>query len=168
MVREAGRRRFSYIPPSEDAANWRKSGELPIRAGEFLAFTPDGAQAPLRALPSRSAAVRVVIAHEFYETGGGAERVTAEIAATFPAEPVYASVGRRSVARRMGIEDRVSPLLLERSGAPTISTFGSEQRVAESEPGLLSIPRSLVRTTTNACPERLRSRYAACQWATTS
>jgi glycosyltransferase involved in cell wall biosynthesis len=55
----------------------------------------------------------VVITHDFYETFGGAERVTAEIAATFPDAPVYAILGRRSVARRMGIEDRVHPLLPE-------------------------------------------------------
>jgi glycosyltransferase involved in cell wall biosynthesis len=55
----------------------------------------------------------VVVTHDFYETFGGAERVTAEIAATFPDAPVYAILGRRSVARRMGIEDRVHPLLPE-------------------------------------------------------
>jgi glycosyltransferase involved in cell wall biosynthesis len=57
--------------------------------------------------------VRVVITHDFYETFGGAERVTAEIAATFPDAPVYAILGRRSVARRMGIENRVHRLLPE-------------------------------------------------------
>jgi glycosyltransferase involved in cell wall biosynthesis len=57
--------------------------------------------------------MRVVITHDFYETFGGAERVTAEIAAAFPDAPVYAILGRSSVARRMGIEDRVRPLLPE-------------------------------------------------------
>lgn len=57
--------------------------------------------------------MRVVITHDFYEAFGGAERVTAEIAAAFPDAPVYAILGRRSVAKRMGIEDRVRPLLPE-------------------------------------------------------
>jgi glycosyltransferase involved in cell wall biosynthesis len=57
--------------------------------------------------------MRVVITHDFYETFGGAERVTAEIAAAFPDAPVYAILGRRSVARRMGIEERVHPLVPE-------------------------------------------------------
>jgi glycosyltransferase involved in cell wall biosynthesis len=55
--------------------------------------------------------VRVVIAHDFFETFGGAERVTAEIAAAFPDAPVYAILGRRSVAARMGIEGRIFPVL---------------------------------------------------------
>jgi glycosyltransferase involved in cell wall biosynthesis len=45
------------------------------------------------------------------EAFGGAERVTAEIAATFPDAPVYTILGRPSVAKRMGIEDRLSTLL---------------------------------------------------------
>ena len=50
---------------------------------------------------------RVVIAHDFMETYGGAERVTETIAAAFPHAPVYAILGRQEVARRMGIADRV-------------------------------------------------------------
>ncbi len=45
---------------------------------------------------------------------GGAERVTAEIARAFPQAPVYAILGRASVAARMGIDDRVTALLPER------------------------------------------------------
>jgi glycosyltransferase involved in cell wall biosynthesis len=76
---------------------------------------PERVLTSARPLSSRFGGVRVVIAHDFYETFGGAERVTAEIAATFPDAPVYAILGRRSVAARMGIEDRVFPLLPERS-----------------------------------------------------
>jgi glycosyltransferase involved in cell wall biosynthesis len=59
--------------------------------------------------------IRVVIAHDFFETFGGAERVTAEIAQAFPEAEVCAILGRSSVAARMGIEDRVTTLLPERA-----------------------------------------------------
>ena len=62
----------------------------------------------------RDDGVRVVIAHDFMETFGGAERVVQEMAQTFPDAPVIAILGRRSVARRMGIEDRFRSLLPER------------------------------------------------------
>lgn len=55
--------------------------------------------------------VRVVITHDFMETYGGAERVTQEMAATFPDAPVIAVLGRPLVARRMGIEQRFHSLL---------------------------------------------------------
>jgi glycosyltransferase involved in cell wall biosynthesis len=55
--------------------------------------------------------VRVVIAHDFMETYGGAERVTQELAALYPDAPVYAIVGRREVAERMGVADRFHSLL---------------------------------------------------------
>jgi glycosyltransferase involved in cell wall biosynthesis len=54
---------------------------------------------------------RVVIGHDFLETYGGAERVTQEMARAFPDAPVHAILARPSVARRMGIEDRVESLL---------------------------------------------------------
>lgn len=59
--------------------------------------------------------MRVLITHDFYETFGGAERVTAEIAAAFPDADVWAIAGREPVAQRMGIAGRVSSLLPERS-----------------------------------------------------
>lgn len=59
--------------------------------------------------------MRVVITHDFFETFGGAERVTAEIAAAFPEAPVFAILGRRSVAARMGIESRVTTILPPRA-----------------------------------------------------
>jgi glycosyltransferase involved in cell wall biosynthesis len=58
--------------------------------------------------------MRVVVTHDFYEAFGGAERVTAEIAAAFPDAPVFAVLGRHSVAARMGIEDRAHTVLAER------------------------------------------------------
>jgi glycosyltransferase involved in cell wall biosynthesis len=63
--------------------------------------------------PTRSTP-RVLITHDFFETFGGAERVTAEIAEAFPDATVYAILGRKSVARRMGIADRYETLLPER------------------------------------------------------
>jgi glycosyltransferase involved in cell wall biosynthesis len=58
---------------------------------------------------------RVVIAHDFLETYGGAERVTEEMARAFPDAPVHAILARPSVARRMGIADRIHSLLAPRS-----------------------------------------------------
>jgi glycosyltransferase involved in cell wall biosynthesis len=58
--------------------------------------------------------MRVIVTHDFFETFGGAERVTAEIAAAFPNATVHAILGRRSVAERMGVEDRVFTILPER------------------------------------------------------
>src|SRR5947209_9515005 len=57
--------------------------------------------------------MRVVITHDFMETYGGAERVTAEMARAFPDAPVVAILGRRAVARRMGIDDRFRTLMPE-------------------------------------------------------
>jgi glycosyltransferase involved in cell wall biosynthesis len=59
---------------------------------------------------------RVVITHDFMETYGGAERVTAEIAAAFPDAPVVALLGRRSVAERMGVADRFHSVVAPRPG----------------------------------------------------
>jgi glycosyltransferase involved in cell wall biosynthesis len=54
---------------------------------------------------------RVVIAHDFLETYGGAERVTQEMARAFPDAPVRAILARASVAARMGIDGRVETVL---------------------------------------------------------
>ena len=45
--------------------------------------------------------MRVVIAHDFMETYGDAERVTEQMALAFPDAPVVAILGREDVARRM-------------------------------------------------------------------
>lgn len=60
--------------------------------------------------------LRVVITHDFMETYGGAERVTAEMARVFPKAPVVAILGRRSVAARMGVENRFTSVLPAHSG----------------------------------------------------
>src|SRR3954469_918864 len=52
------------------------------------------------------------------ETYGGAERVTEEMARAFPAARVTAILGRPSVARRMGIEDRFASVLPPRPRLP--------------------------------------------------
>jgi glycosyltransferase involved in cell wall biosynthesis len=59
--------------------------------------------------------LRVVIAHDFMEAFGGAERVTAEMSKVFPDAPVYALLGRPWVAREMGINGRFHSLLAPRS-----------------------------------------------------
>ena len=54
---------------------------------------------------------RVVIAHDFAETYGGAERILASIAEEFPDAPVWAILGRPAVAERMGVADRFHSVL---------------------------------------------------------
>lgn len=58
--------------------------------------------------------MRVVIAHDFMETYGDAERVTEQMALAFPDAPVVAILGREDVARRMGVAERFRSLLPER------------------------------------------------------
>ena len=57
---------------------------------------------------------KVVITHDFMETFGGAERVTAELAAAFPDAPVIALLARESVVARMGLRGRVEAVLPEK------------------------------------------------------
>ena len=88
-----------------------------------------------------TAAPRVVITHDFMETYGGAERVTAEIAAAFPQAPVYALLGRRDVARRMGVEGRFRSLVPPRSrvlrhyrwATPAWGAFADAVRLPEAD-----------------------------------
>jgi glycosyltransferase involved in cell wall biosynthesis len=58
----------------------------------------------------------VVIAHDFMETYGGAERVTAAIAEAYPEARVHAILGRPQVAARMGVADRFKSVLPPRPG----------------------------------------------------
>ncbi len=58
----------------------------------------------------------VVIAHDFAEIYGGAERTAAAMAALYPDAPFYAILGRDSVAERMGVAGRFHSLLPEREG----------------------------------------------------
>jgi glycosyltransferase involved in cell wall biosynthesis len=55
-----------------------------------------------------------VIAHDFCETYGGAERVPAALAPAFPSAELWTILGRSEVARRMGFEGRFHSLLPER------------------------------------------------------
>ena len=59
--------------------------------------------------------LEVVIAHDFVEAYGGAERVLAEMLATFPAAPLWVLAGRGAVANRIGADGRFHPLLPDRS-----------------------------------------------------
>jgi hypothetical protein len=60
---------------------------------------------------------RVVIAHDFTEAFGGAERVVAEMAKLYPEAPVWSILGRSEVACQMGVSGRSSTLLPEWSPA---------------------------------------------------
>jgi glycosyltransferase involved in cell wall biosynthesis len=85
--------------------------------------------------------LRVVIAHDFMETYGGAERVTQELAALYPDAPVYAILGRRDVAERMGVADRFHALLPAREPllrhyralAPGFPRFLDTRRLPEAD-----------------------------------
>lgn len=52
----------------------------------------------------------VVIAHDFAELYGGAERLIQEVATEFPRAPFYAILGRPEVAERMGVAERFHTL----------------------------------------------------------
>jgi glycosyltransferase involved in cell wall biosynthesis len=82
-------------------------------------ITPADRQAASRVKGTKRAAAsrtdpRVVIAHDFLETYGGAERVTQEMALAFPSAPVVGILGRPGVAQRMGIAGRWRPMLSAR------------------------------------------------------
>jgi len=66
------------------------------------------AQGPLE---SPGALPTVLIAHDFAETYGGAERIIATAAAVLPGTPLWAIAGRQSVAERMGVGDRFHTVL---------------------------------------------------------
>jgi glycosyltransferase involved in cell wall biosynthesis len=61
--------------------------------------------------PAHAAGPDVVIAHDFAETYGGAERIAASIAEALPEAPFWAILGRPSVAERMKVEDRFTSIL---------------------------------------------------------
>ena len=107
-----------------------------------------------------SKSIRVVITHDFMETFGGAERITAEMAAAFPQAPVVAILGRSEVAERMGVADRFRSLLPERRGllrhyrylAPVLGAFTDRVRIEEAD---------VVLSSSYAFSHRLRSRNDA-------
>jgi glycosyltransferase involved in cell wall biosynthesis len=59
------------------------------------------------------AGLDVVIAHDFTETYGGAERIIAAAAAVLPDAPFWSIAGRPEVAERMGVGDRAHTVLPE-------------------------------------------------------
>ncbi len=83
----------------------------------------------------------VVIAHDFIDAFGGAERVAGVLAETFPDAPLWAIVGRSDVAERMGVADRFtsmlgeSDLILEkfRFLAPLYPAIVSARRLPEAD-----------------------------------
>lgn len=84
---------------------------------------------------------RVTITHDFMETYGGAERVTAEMALAFPEAPVVAILGSQEVAERMGVEGRFRSLLPARRGllhhyrylTPVLGAYADRMRVADAD-----------------------------------
>ncbi|MGI8461544.1 MAG: glycosyltransferase [Solirubrobacterales bacterium] len=117
---------------------------------------PAGAQAP----GGRN--LRVVIAHDFMETSGGAERGTAEMAAVFPDAPVYAILGSREVAERMGVAARFTSLL-----TPTRLLLKHYRLTAPLLPALLRFRRlpeaDVLLTSSYAFAHHLRTRNDAPQ-----
>jgi glycosyltransferase involved in cell wall biosynthesis len=58
--------------------------------------------------------IKAVIAHDFTEVYGGAERIVAAIAEVFPDAPFWSILGRSSVTQRMGVGDRAHTVLPSR------------------------------------------------------
>lgn len=54
---------------------------------------------------------RVVIAHDFLEAYGGAERIAVAIAGAFPEAPFHLILGRPEVVKRMGLDGRAEALV---------------------------------------------------------
>jgi glycosyltransferase involved in cell wall biosynthesis len=104
--------------------------------------------------------LRVVIAHDFMETYGAAERVTAEMARAFPDAPVVAILGREEVAWRMGVADRFRSLLPDRPSllrhyrllAPAFTVLADRRRLPDAD---------VVLSSSYAFAHRLRPRSRA-------
>lgn len=83
----------------------------------------------------------MVIAHDFMETYGGAERVTAEMARALPDAPVYAILGCAGVAQRMGVAERFQSLLPPRELllrhyrllTPLLGAYADRRRLPEAD-----------------------------------
>jgi len=103
---------------------------------------------------------RVLIVHDFAETFGGAERVTAEMAHAFPEAEVVAILGRESVAARMGVANRFRSLLPARPAllrnyrllTPVLGTLCDRWRLPAAD---------VVLSSSYAFAHRLRSRNDA-------
>jgi glycosyltransferase involved in cell wall biosynthesis len=63
---------------------------------------------------SQTSQVKAVIAHDFTEVYGGAERIVASIAEVFPDAPFWSILGHPWVTRRMGVGDRAHTVLPSR------------------------------------------------------
>lgn len=108
----------------------------------------------------RGSEMRVVITHDFMETYGGAERVTAEMAIAFPRAPVVAILGRREVAERMGVAERFRSLLPPRPAllrhyrylTPLFGPYVDRVRLEDAD---------VVLSSSYAFAHRLRSRNGA-------
>ncbi len=102
----------------------------------------------------------IVITHDFMETYGGAERVTAEMAVAFPEAPVVAILGRQDVAERMGVGDRFRSLLPPRPAllkhyrylTPVLGAYADRVRLERAD---------VVLSSSYAFAHRLRSRNDA-------
>jgi glycosyltransferase involved in cell wall biosynthesis len=104
--------------------------------------------------------MRVVIAHDFMETYGGAERVTAEMARAFPDARVVAILGRSEVADRMGVGGRFQSILPPRPAllrhyrllAPAFGVLADSYRLPDAD---------VVLSSSYAFAHRLRSKCGA-------
>ncbi|WP_320670756.1 glycosyltransferase [Patulibacter defluvii] len=84
---------------------------------------------------------RVLVVHDFAETFGGAERVTAELLAAFPGSELHVIAGRQQVAEQIGAGDRWHPLLPARTrllrhyrlGAPLYPLLARRWRLPEAD-----------------------------------
>jgi len=86
--------------------------------------------------PERAGATppRAIIAHDFAETYGGAERTIAILAEMYPDAPFWTILGRQAVAERMGVADRFHSLLPARE-----RLFRSYRRLAPIYPSLVRL-----------------------------
>lgn len=86
-----------------------------VHGAHSMASPPEPGDSSRPPRPAAAPLPKVVIAHDFMETYGGAERVTEQLARAFPDAEVHALLGRGSVARRMQVEDRFHSILPRRS-----------------------------------------------------
>jgi glycosyltransferase involved in cell wall biosynthesis len=103
---------------------------------------------------------RVVITHDFMETYGGAERLTQEMAETFPDAPVVALLARDAVVERMGLQGRVRAI-----GPPWEKLFEHYRLLAPVWGPVADLirlpPADVVLSSSYAYAHRMRPREAA-------
>lgn len=112
--------------------------------------------------PRPAGGVRVLIAHDFMEMYGGAERVTAVMADAFPDAEVVSLLARDSVIERMGLAGRVRSVL-----PPTETLFRRYRALAPVYPALTDLVRldeaDVLLTSSYAFVHRFRTRNDAPQ-----